>query len=413
MLSWRDVASFPGESGAGVGAERLKVTLVSRIYLPEAAAAAFRLGSMVRRLTEDGADVLVLTSKTPGNAAGGDALPGKVRRWPVLRDRRGQVRGYLQYLSFDLPVFFRLLFSRKADVVVVEPPPTTGFSVRIACAIRSIPFVYYAADIWSDASASTGAPRIVVSILRRIEAGVLGVAAKVLAVNQSLAARVRQLSPNSTVEVVGNGVDTSVFTAIGEVTGDAAFAVYAGTTSEWQGVDIFLRALHQYRGPGQRPRLVFLGQGTAWQGLKELATGLNLLNRVDFVGQVPPEEAAGWIRGARVALVSMKPGQGYDFALPTKVLAALASGTPVLYAGVGPASDLIDSAPPGVFAGWAVPYSPSAVVTALSEVFERRPPSPEQRKRLSEWAKREVSLDAVSARVSATLEEFGSVSGRL
>ena len=51
---------------------------------------------------------------------------------------------------------------------------------------------------------------------------------------------------------------------------------------------------------------------------------------------VPAAEAAVWQRGAAAALVSIKPGQGYDFAYPTKVLSALGCGTPVLFAGRGP-----------------------------------------------------------------------------
>ena len=49
-----------------------------------------------------------------------------MRTFPVLRDRNGYVRGYLPYLSFDLPLILRLLFARRPSVVVVEPPPTTG-----------------------------------------------------------------------------------------------------------------------------------------------------------------------------------------------------------------------------------------------------------------------------------------------
>lgn len=383
----------------------LKVTVVSRIYLPETAAASFRLGAMVRQLVANGADVLVLTSRTHPKASGPDSAPGRIRRWPVLRDRSGYVRGYAQYLSFDAPVLFRLLVSRRPDVVVVEPPPTTGLVVRVVCALRRVPYVYYAADIWSDASASTGAPRVVLRMLRAVESWVLAGASRVLAVNEFLAARVQELAPRSQVRVVGNGVDTAIFTAHGPAPQRSPYAIYAGTTSEWQGADIFLRALQRVRVSLPEARGVFLGQGSAWESLKLLARDLDLEDSVEFVDSVPAEVAAEWLRGARIALVSMKPDQGYDYALPTKVLAALASGTPVLYAGAGPAVDLIESSPARVPAGRAVPYSVEPVAESLREAFERTTLSDEDRHSLAEWAKGVVSLDAVAARVAKAIHE--------
>lgn len=383
----------------------LRVTVVSRIYLPEPAAASFRLGAMVRRLTSSGADVLVLTTRTHDLRAAEQGVPGRVKRWPVLRDSSGYVRGYLQYLSFDLPVFFRLLLSASVDVAIVEPPPTTGFVIRLVCALRRIPYVYYAADVWSDATASTGSPPVVVRLLRAVESWVMAGAACVLAVNELLAARVQELAPKATVKVVGNGVDTEIFTSNGPSVQGRPYAIYAGTTSEWQGADIFLRALRQVREDKPDARLVFLGQGSAWDSLKTLAIELDVDDSVEFIDTVPANVAAEWLRGARLAMVSMKPGQGYDYALPTKVLAALASGTPVLYAGPGPAGQLIGSAPEGVDAGSAVLYEVEGVVERLTNAFGKQASSIEARSALAQWATAVVSLDAVADRVARIIVE--------
>src|SRR5687768_1858826 len=105
------------------------VIIASRIFEPEGSAAAYRLGALARALEEVGITTTVLTTRTPDNAPSSK----RVKRWPVIRDKSGAVRGYLQYASFDIPLFFRLLFARKADCVIVEPPPTTGLVARIAC----------------------------------------------------------------------------------------------------------------------------------------------------------------------------------------------------------------------------------------------------------------------------------------
>ncbi len=150
----------------------MRVIIASRIFDPEPSAATFRLRALAEAFTAAGHEVTVLTVRPPkrlAEDAKDSARSYDVRRAPVLRDRADYVRGYLPYISFDVPLFFRLLFGRNADLIVVEPPPTTGFFVRLAAALRRTPYAYYAADIWSDASKQTGAPRWVVRVVRNIE----------------------------------------------------------------------------------------------------------------------------------------------------------------------------------------------------------------------------------------------------
>jgi len=159
--------------------------VATRIHLPEAAAASFRLDSVEQALVADGVPVRVLTSRAPADAPQGDPDPAgvQVSRWPVLRDSSGYLRGYVPYLSFDLPLALRLLTAPRPEAVVVEPPPTTGAVVRVVTAVRRIPYVWYAADVWSAAAASTGAADIVVKAVRRLEAFAVGGAARVIAVS--------------------------------------------------------------------------------------------------------------------------------------------------------------------------------------------------------------------------------------
>ncbi|HEU4756328.1 MAG TPA: glycosyltransferase, partial [Agromyces sp.] len=150
----------------------MRVTIATRIYAPEAAAASFRLSALASALSDEQHEVTVLTARVPASlrdaARATDAAdPGiRVRRAPVLRDASGQIRGYLQYLSFDAPLLLRLLFGRRPDAIVVEPPPTTGTVARLVATLRRTPYVYYAADVWSDGAQSIGAPRAVLSLLR-------------------------------------------------------------------------------------------------------------------------------------------------------------------------------------------------------------------------------------------------------
>ena len=326
------------------------VTLATRTFTPEPTAAALRLGAFARALAAGGDRVRVLTShlapsvaRDARQSAGSDADPGEgaglveVRRAPVLRDRTGAVRGYVSYMSFDLPLLVRLLTGPRPDVVVSEPPPTTGAAVRIACAARRVPYVYYCADIVSDAAALAGVPSIVVRTVAGLESFALRGARRVIAVSDGVARRARDLGARD-VAVVPNGVRVPDAVVTGTPEGfptcDGPVFVYAGTVAQWLAPEVFVDAFERVRARLGDARLVFVGQGSGWEALAERSRGVA---GVDMIPAVSAEEADLWMARATATLASLRPG-GYDYAYPTKILASLAQGTPVIYAGPGQAA---------------------------------------------------------------------------
>lgn len=386
-----------------MGKRRGFVRIVSRIYLPEAAAASFRLAGVARALREKGIEVEVVTTTAPAGVQVNDQ--DQVRRFPVLRDKEGYVRGYLQYLSFDIPAFFRVLLSPRAAVTLVEPPPTTGFFMRIANKLLGVPYVYYLPDLWGAASASF-APKIVVKAVKALEAFAVRGAVAVIAVNEEIAETARAMGAKS-VHLIPNGIDTDTFTneveplsrgERGDVgLADAPYFIYTGTASEWQGASIFISALAQVIGKIPH-HLVFLGKGSDWDLLKEQAAKPELKGRVHVLETLPPAETARWIAGADAGLVSIKAGAGYDHAYPTKVLSTLACGTPVIYAGPGPArEDIVDNR-----LGVCADYSASSVGVAFTNLLEGRTTLADSNAR-RQWVVAYRSLAASSAAVAKVL----------
>jgi glycosyltransferase involved in cell wall biosynthesis len=378
------------------------VRIATRLFTPEVAAAAFRQRVLADSFAQLGYDVEVLTTTPPSGAVDDGGL--RVSRWPALRDENGNIRGYLQYLSYDVPALLRLLVRGRPALLVAEPPPTTGLVVRLAAMAQRAPYAYYAADVWSDGAASVGAPGLLVKALHALESWVMRGAVVVLAVSDGVAERVSALGvPDERIVVVGNGVDTSVFRpdlADQHATEDPYF-VYTGTMSEWQGADVFVRALATVRETHPTARMAFLGQGSELPALKALAER-TVPGAVDFVGVVPPAEAARWLRGATAAIVSIKPGLGYDFAKPTKIYAATACGTPVVFAGVGAGRDLVESE--GL--GWAPGYADAEVTGALTAALDGTDrPVPEH---LVGWTAEHASLSAAALQAAeVTLDKAG------
>ncbi|WP_161972322.1 glycosyltransferase [Glaciihabitans arcticus] len=383
----------------------LHVAVVSRIYLPEPAAASFRLGALARALRDAGATTTVLTTAVPAEYS--TVLPGHdaidVRRFPVLRDAMGYVRGYVQYMSFDIPAMFRVLFRRHLDVVVVEPPPTTGFFMRIACAIRRVPYVYYAADIWSDAVESTDAPAAVARVVRVLERWAIRGAAEVVSASPEFTERMHELFGDARITTIGNGVDTTSFGPSGarkEI--GAPYLLYAGTASEVHGAVIFMDAFARVLESEPQARLVFVGQGAERDELERRAGELPA-GSVHFEPRLSSDEVSAWIRGARATLASVRP-EGYHRAFPTKMYASAACGTRVVYAGSGPGRDFAGAN--GM--GWAVDYEVDAVAAAMLEAL-RTDATDEQREGIARWAVDTVSLGAVAARAVTVV---GSVARR-
>lgn len=390
----------------------MHIAITSRIFEPEPSAASFRLAALAQAFTDAGHEVTVLTVKPPTGMRADDAnREYQVRRFSVLRDKTGYVRGYLQYLSFDIPLFFRVLFGKKQDLIVTEPPPTTGFFVRLAATLRRTPYAYYAADIWSDASESTGAPKFVVNAVRRMERFSMRGAIAVLAVNDGVSERARTIAPGALIHTIGNGIDTVLFSANGPSQTGGPYFLYAGTASEWQGAGILIEAFAQLLPEHPEARLVFLGQGSDWPALQQQSAELPD-GAVQFVPTVPAAEAAAWLRGATASVASIRPDSGYSFAFPTKVFASWATGTPVIFAGDGAVRDFfvehatVARARDGVRLGHGCDYEVSAVSAAMRDALVSSSTSVE-RAATGAWAANNVSLSAVALRaVSAVIGQY-------
>ncbi|GAB2547063.1 glycosyltransferase family 4 protein [Brachybacterium huguangmaarense] len=376
---------------------RPHVVIATRVFAPEPVAAAFREEALARALVRVGARVTVLTTTVPqaGTAASPAAPPADgrerfaVRRLPAKRDSQGQVRGYVSYMSFDVPLAARLLLTRGVDAVVSEPPPTTGVVVMIASALRRVPYAFYAADIWSDATDSVQVvPGPVRRAVRWMETTVWRRAARVLTISPGVQARaVELIGDRPSLTMVGNGIDTDAFSPDGPVADEAGpFFVYAGTVSEWQGAEVFCEAFAAVRARHPEARLLFFSEGTGRDALRAMVRERGI-EGIEFRPKVGPREVAAHLRGAVAGLSSITPGQGYAFALPTKIYAATACGTPVIHAGTGAAHDRIA----GAGLGWAVEHDPAAVAAAMEQALAGEgAPAPEH---LRTWTLANASLD--------------------
>ena len=378
----------------------MKVVIASRLFPPEPGAAAYRLGWLARSLRARGSDVRVLTTRPPrvARAQTWDGRGISVSRWPVLRDRGGNVRGYVQFASFDGPLAVRLLLTPRPDVVVVEPPPTTGTVVRVLARLRRVPYVYYAGDVSSSAAQGMGLHPALLRVLRAVESWAMRGAAAVLAVSDGVARAVSELGVDpQRITVVGTGVDTDTFSPTPAVEGAAPTLVYAGTMSSLQGATVFVRAFAEVTEEFPDAQLLMLGQGTEREEAEQLARSL-VPGRVVFEGLVGADRVVEALSSAWAGLASVRPGRGYDFSFPTKMFACTACGAPVVYAGTGPGRDMVREHGLGWEADWETGQVADAIRAAL-----RQAPTPSERQRLVEWTREHASQESVSEKAAVAV----------
>ncbi len=281
----------------------MRVTLISRIYSPEPAAASFFLEAVARELARAGHHVDVLTVTPPRWVAPTEETGVTTYRFPVIRDRRGYVRGYLQYLSFDIPLAFRMLFRRRPDVYLVEPPPTTGAVVRLIAFLQRRPYVYDAADVWADAAALTTSSRLVLSVVRRLELMAVNGAAHAVTISRAVAERFGALGSRTEFTVTGFGVDTASFLRDDSEEAVKQF-VYAGTYSEVHGAEIFVDAFARFSETHPGYRLLFIGNGSAAETIAERSALLGL-TEVRVEATVTPDVLAGILSRSTASLASL------------------------------------------------------------------------------------------------------------
>jgi glycosyltransferase involved in cell wall biosynthesis len=376
----------------------MRVVIATRIFGPEVSAASGILRIWAEEFRDRGCEVVVLTAKPPRGSVIDDPPGIEIRRAPVKRDKQQYVRGYFSYLSFDVPLAFRLLFSRRADLYIVEPPPTTVAVVRVIAALRRTPYVVRAADYWSEAAEMVTGNRLILGALRRLEVWGLRGAKVLFAAHQPLIDRFREVGIDTPAVPIGFGADTKDFRYDGQPPADPPVFVYAGTHSEWHGAGIFVEAMPEVLREHPAARLEFYGNGEERTMLIARSHELGIADSVEFHAPIPPAALSPILAGATASVASLAPVPANDYALATKVYSSLAAGCPVIFTGNGPTVEFLNASD-HPRAGIAVDYDVNRVATAM--IAAAADPLPvAARGELAAWSAARYSLAAIARQVA-------------
>jgi colanic acid biosynthesis glycosyl transferase WcaI len=403
----------------------MRVLILSQYYTPEPIPKPAELAAS---LSEAGDAVTVITgcpNYPSGKLYAGHSLPvlrrenvggiRVIRTFELPYHGRSAIGRIANYVSFMLSAPWGCLLAPKFDVIYVwHPPLTVGLAAWVIARLRGVPFVYDVQDIWPEAAVLAGVLKEggVVRFLARVEKFVYRRAAHLITVTEGA----RQ-------NLIGKGVEPTRVTALPHwftpstlaTTGGEArdkvrasygwsekfVFLFAGNLGMVQGLDVIIHAAAQIRGDA-RIHVVFVGDGADRARLQALVRTLQLGPQVQFVDRQPVERMGEFYGAADALLVHLKWSELSAYVIPSKTLAYLASGKPIVMAMHGAAADLVRAAE----AGLVVPPDAPAELAAAMQAMVALPP--ERRERMGacgrEFLHRHLSRDVVAPRYRELLQ---------
>ncbi len=278
--------------------------------MPGSGGGSVRTREIDRRLAGEGMTVTVLTTRYPGCV---DGEVDGVRYEHVGIGRGGnRLTRLLGYLA-ALPVAVRR--HRDADLVVEDfLPPFSSMAVPLWTRRPVIGMVQ-----WLHAREKARQYRVPFHLVER---AAVRTHRRLIAVSHGTAERLTAMNPRASVDVIGNGVDRSLFDQPAQLGRDVL--CIGRIELGGKGLDLMLRAWAQVH-PQVDGDLVIAGRGPDEARVRALTERLGIAGRVRFVGWVSGADKARLLASSRLVVV---PSRAETFGIVA--VEALAAATPVV-----------------------------------------------------------------------------------
>ncbi len=323
---------------------------------------------------------------------------------------------FLNYLSYAVSATFIGLFLIKKPQVcfVYQGAIPAAIPAIILKKFRGIPFLYDINDLWPETVATSGmltnkfALKIINSWcnLNYRNAGFITVCTpgfKKRLIEKGVS--------ESKLEVVSNWsrdkIDNSTLSKDildSYFPEDKTNILYAGNLGIVQNLTTVLEAAKQLMlQESSNIQFVFLGGGADQENLQKNAAAWNL-NNVKFIPRVESDQVSKYLNAADYLLVHLKKDPLFAITIPSKILAYLKSGKPILMGLEGDARTILEDAQ----AGFA--FEPDNVPDLLAQIAQIVALTPAQQKQLGQNAKdyykRALSLESSVDKIERNLENL-------
>ncbi|MCT8341128.1 glycosyltransferase family 4 protein [Flavobacteriaceae bacterium TK19130] len=347
----------------------MRILLVKQLFNPEPTAKSL---DFAKELQRRGHEVEVLTgfpSYPIGRIYDGykqqlykrEVMEGvPLIRVPIYPDHSASgFKRFLHYLSYALSATcIGLFLVKKPDVCFVyQGAIPAAIPAVVLKWFRKIPFLYDINDLWPETVATSGmltnktALRVINAWCHFNYRNASFITVATPGFKKKL---IEKGVPAQKLEVVSNwSRDEIKGEMVSEATRKKYFdaskitILYAGNLGIVQSLSTILSTAKQLQQEqNNRFQFVFLGGGADEENLKQQAKEWALEN-VSFIPRVASSEVSKYLNTADFLLVHLKKDDLFKITIPSKILAYLKSGKPILMGLEGDAADILNDAEAG------------------------------------------------------------------
>lgn len=363
----------------------MRILVLSQYFPPEAGGPQVRLGAMCRELADRGHEVEAVTampnypegeirSEYKGKLYVRDTYEGiPVHRLWLYTSKGAGIKRVINFLSFAATSLIGLFKSQRPDYIFTSSPPLfLGIPSVLASKVWGVPLIFNVADLWPDSARQLDliTNEFLLGLGEALEHWIYRNSDFVCAVTEGIRDTLKQEKRVNEEKLLflPNGVDTETFSprsydqSLAEDLGveDKWTILYAGTHGYAHGLDV---ALDTADRPGSEDiHFLLVGGGSEKDRLVRRADEMDLSN-LTFLDPVSPETVGQLYSIADAGLSTLRDSPLFEGTRPAKVLAAMSTGTPVLYSGHGEGARMLKNAGAGV-------VTPPQDAEALADAIE-------------------------------------------
>jgi len=347
----------------------MKILLVKQLFNPEPTAKSL---DFAKELIRRGHEVEVLTgfpSYPLGKIYEGyrqslfkrEMMEGvSLIRVPIYPDHSSSgIKRFMHYFSYAISAtFIGLFLVRKPDVCFVyQGAIPAAIPAIILKKLRGVPFLYDINDLWPETVAASG-------MLQK--KGALKIINAWCNFNYRNASFISVATPGFYKRLISKGVSSEKMEIISNWSRDVISEerlpqnildtyfrketiniLYAGNLGIVQSLETILKTARKLQEQGNKKiQFIFLGGGADEANLKNKSIDWELEN-VQFIPRVVSREVTKYLNAADFLLVHLKKDELFTITIPSKILAYLKSGKPILMGLEGDARDILENAQAG------------------------------------------------------------------
>jgi len=336
--------------------------ILTQYYPPETGAPQNRLHSLAKYIKKAGHEVTVVTAlpNYPKNEifAGYkgkysvreliDEVP-IYRTWIFVSASRGIAARLLNYFSFVITSFFKLLQLPKADWIICESPPLfLGITSVLVSKIKRSKLIFNVSDLWPESAEKLNIinNRFLINLAYGLESRIYKNSFLISGQTQGIVRSIKERFANKQVVWFPNGVDFDFFEgeheAIDwrtklEVPTENLIILYAGIIGHAQGLEVIVKAAEKLTS--FPVSFIIVGDGPEKNKLLKMVADEKLLN-VHFLPSLEKAKMPSLINSCDAYVVPLRKLDLFKGAIPSKLFEPLAMGKPILLGVDGEAKEL-------------------------------------------------------------------------